>query len=296
MQKQTSYQASTNQTGLLYLVPTPIGNLEDMTFRAIRILKEVQLILAEDTRNSIKLLNHFDIKTSMKSFHEFSTSADLAYYVSLLEDGQDLALISDAGMPMINDPGHPLVQAALEREISVVALPGANAALTALVASGLDCQQFTYYGFFPRATSEQEAVLKLVANRKQTAIFYESPFRVKKAIQAINKYLGGNRQIVLARELTKRYEEFLRGSAEELLSYLNENDIKGECVLMIAGGDSDRLELEEDLSEVLSLPYKEQVELCIEEMGLTSKDAIKEVARRNEVKKQVVYQAYHDLV
>ncbi|WP_124057803.1 16S rRNA (cytidine(1402)-2'-O)-methyltransferase [Vaginisenegalia massiliensis] len=296
MQQQKSYQP--DQTiGALYLVPTPIGNLDDMTYRAVKVLASVDLILAEDTRNSIKLLNHFDIHQPMKSFHEFSRPSDLDYYASLLEAGQQIALISDAGMPLINDPGHPLVQRALAMNLPVIALPGANAALTALVASGLDCRQFTYYGFFPRATKEQKQLLSLVGQRQETAIFYESPFRVKKSVQAIQKELGPQTNLVLARELTKRYEEYLRATAAELLTHLADHELKGECVLLIEGGQGGRSEAEIDdtLTDASDLTWKQQVEALMAAQGLDAKEAIKHVAKQQQVKKQLVYQAYHEL-
>lgn len=299
MQIQTSFikNPTTGQLtkGKLYLVPTPIGNLEDMTFRAINTLKEVALILAEDTRHTIKLLNHFQIETKMRSFHEHSRAHEVTEWVELLESGQDLALVSDAGMPLINDPGHPLVQACLEEAIDIIALPGANAALTALIASGLSSEHFTYYGFFPRATKEQKEVLSLVGSRQETAIFYESPFRIKKAVGAIEKELGPDTPVVVARELTKRYEEYIRGTASELATYLAEHSIKGEIVLMLEGG---QLPAQGNLAQTaaqLELPYKEQVELAMAEDGLSAKDAIKQVAKQLGIKKQDVYQAYHEL-
>ncbi|MGO4939375.1 16S rRNA (cytidine(1402)-2'-O)-methyltransferase [Fundicoccus sp. Sow4_D5] len=299
MQIQTSFIENTRvgltAKGKLYLVPTPIGNLDDMTFRAINTLKEVALILAEDTRHTIKLLNHFNIETKMRSFHEHSRAHEVTEWVELLESGQDLALVSDAGMPLINDPGHPLVQACLEEAIDIVALPGANAALTALIASGLSSEHFTYYGFFPRSMKEQKEVLALVGSRQETAIFYESPFRIKKAVVAIEKELGADTSVVVARELTKRYEEYIRGTAAELAAYLAQQPLKGEIVLMLEGG---QLPPQSNLAEKaaqLELPYKAQVELAMAEDGLSSKDAIKQVAKQLGIKKQDVYQAYHDL-
>lgn len=299
MQIQTSFieqpGADPAEKGKLYLVPTPIGNLDDMTFRAVNTLKEVALILAEDTRHTIKLLNHFTIETKMRSFHEHSRAQEVEEWVQMLEEGHDLALVSDAGMPLINDPGHPLVQACLEKAIDIVALPGANAALTALIASGLSSEHFTYYGFFPRSSKDQKAALSLVGSRQETAIFYESPFRIKKAVAAIEKELGPETLVVVARELTKRYEEYLRGTAVELSAYLAEHPLKGEIVLILEGG---RLPLGGNLAEKavnLDLPYKEQVELLMAEEGLSSKEAIKQVAKQLNIKKQDVYQAYHEL-
>ena len=255
MNQQKSYL---DGNGKLYLVPTPIGNLEDMTFRAIDTLKQVDLILAEDTRRTIKLLNHFEIKQPMMSFHEHSSQNQVIQLIERLVQGENLALVSDAGMPLINDPGHPLVQAAIQHNISVIALPGANAAITALVASGLNAERFTYYGFFPRETKEQKDLTILIGQRNETAIFYESPFRLKKTVKRIAEYLSADTQIVLAREISKQYEEYLRGKLSEILEFLEHNEIKGEFVLLVEGGrgvtvvDSAVIDLE--------LPLKEQVD------------------------------------
>ena len=272
MQKQRSFQADiTNNTGHLYLIPTPIGNLEDMTYRAVRMLQDVELILAEDTRQTVKLLNHFNIQTKMKSFHEHSHPHEIDSFIELLFAGHDIGLVSDAGMPLINDPGHPLVERALQENIKVISLPGANAALTALIASGLSTKCFTYYGFFPRDKKEQV------------------PYRIKQAVAAIEKTLGPHCSLVIARELTKHYEEYLRGDAQELLAYLEEHPLKGEIVLLIEGGG---LETEVDFNQ---LPFKEHVELIMSVQGMIAKDAIKQVAKLRGVKKQEVYNAYHEL-
>ncbi|MBZ6527314.1 16S rRNA (cytidine(1402)-2'-O)-methyltransferase [Aerococcaceae bacterium DSM 111021] len=287
--QQHSFQQQ--EAGILYLVPTPIGNLEDMTFRAVNILKDADIVLAEDTRNTIKLLNHFDIQANLRSFHEHSRSNEVTAWVKELQDGKMIALVSDAGMPLINDPGQPLVQACLEEELSVVALPGANAALTALVASGLPSEQFTYYGFFPRGKSDQKAALEIVGQRDETAIFYESPYRIKQAVAQIVTHLGEDTRVVIGRELTKRYEEYIRGSASEVSNDVQGRELKGECVLLIEGGT-----LEASQEEAVSaLPYKEHVELIMSTKGIQAKDAIKEVAKIREVKKQIVYNDYHDL-
>ncbi|MBS4456133.1 16S rRNA (cytidine(1402)-2'-O)-methyltransferase [Tuanshanicoccus lijuaniae] len=292
MQQQKSFAA--NEQGTLYLVPTPIGNLDDMTFRAVAQLNAVQLILAEDTRHTIKLLNHFHIETAMQSFHEHSPATQVDKYVTMLQQGTDIALVSDAGMPLINDPGHPLVQAVLKAGVSVVSLPGANAALTALVASGLPAERFTYYGFFPRDTKGQRQILTLVGERLETAIFYESPYRVSKSMAVMKKHLHPDTQVVVARELTKQYEEYLRGTLEHVDEWLNGHEIKGECVLLIEGGKA----LESSSESVIdqTLPLHEQVTQYMQAFQVSSKEAIKEVAKVNQVRKQVVYQAYHETV
>ncbi|MFK8243701.1 MULTISPECIES: 16S rRNA (cytidine(1402)-2'-O)-methyltransferase [unclassified Facklamia] len=290
MHLQKSFSA--NEYGKLYLVPTPIGNLEDMTFRAVNQLKAVQLILAEDTRHTIKLLNHFYIDTPMQSFHEHSSNAQVEKYIAMLLQGTDIALVSDAGMPLINDPGHPLVQAALMQKISVVALPGANAALTALVASGLPAERFTYYGFFPRELKGQKQVLALIGERAETAIFYESPYRVAKSIAVMMKYLHQDTQVVVARELTKQYEEYLRGTLIQVNEWVAEHDIKGECVLLIEGGRA--LESSSDKITDQSLSLREQVTQYMQTYQVSSKEAIKEIAKLNQIRKQIVYQEYHE--
>lgn len=289
MIRQESYR--TQDQAALYLVPTPIGNLDDMTYRAVKVLAEVAIVLAEDTRHSIKLLNHFDIKADLHSFHEHSRKLEADHWIKVLSQGSSIALISDAGMPLINDPGHPLVQKALEADIPVIALPGANAALTALVASGLNTERFTYYGFFPRKGSDQEIILESLGQRSETAIFYESPYRIKEAVKQIAKVLGPETPLVIGRELTKRYEEYLRGSAQEVQDYLKGAEIKGECVLLIEGGSlADKAQ--EDLEK---LAYKEHVELLMAQRGISSKEAIKEVAKIHGVKKQAIYSDYHGL-
>lgn len=290
MQKQRSFQQDAlHEFGKLYLIPTPIGNLEDMTYRAVRLLGEVDLLLAEDTRHTIKLLNHFGINTKMQSFHEHSNLHEIDNYIEKLQQGQSIGLVSDAGMPLINDPGHPLVTRVLDADIPVVSLPGANAALTALIASGLSAERFTYYGFFPRDKKEQQNILELIGNHDETALFYESPYRIKQAIQAVIKHLGQEREVVIARELTKSYEEYLRGQALELLTYLEENQLKGEIVLLIEGGGL------KTVANFDHLTYKQHVELLMSSQGLIPKEAIKQVAKLRSVKKQEVYNAFHEL-
>lgn len=292
MQKQMSYRNNSSISGTLYLVPTPIGNLEDITLRALRMLKEVDYILAEDTRQTIKLLNHFDIQTKLYSFHEHSRTTEVDRHIESLQQGQRIALVSDAGMPLINDPGHPLVQAALVEGIAVVALPGANAALTALISSGLATDRFTYYGFFPRQGKEQRELLTIVGTREETAIFYESPYRLKQTIAAMLKIFKSETQVVVAREISKQYEEYLRGNLEELHEYFKANDVKGEIVLLVEGMGN--LVTEEAMINS-DLPLKEQVEQLMADLGLSAKDAIKQVAKNQALRKQDVYQAYHEI-
>lgn len=290
MHIQRSFTAK--DTGTLYLVPTPIGNLEDMTFRSIRILKEeVAVIASEDTRNTQKLLNHFEIGTKQVSFHEHNSQERIPYLLELLENGKSIAQVSDAGMPSISDPGKDLVRAAIEADLPVVSLPGATAGVTALIASGISPQPFLFYGFLPRKSSEQKAVLAELAERKETLIFYESPYRLKKTVASMTEIFGGERRAVLCRELTKLYEEYMRGTLSELNDFFAEHSVKGECCLVIAGNDRPQ----QADSAYAELGVKAHVEHLMAEQGITSKEAIKQVAKLRALKKQTVYRAYHDL-
>lgn len=292
MFQQKSFEAQS--TGTLYLVPTPIGNLEDMTFRAIRILNEVDLIASEDTRNTQKLLNHFEIKTSQISFHEHNSQERIGQLIERLENGSDIAQVSDAGMPSISDPGHDLVVACIESGITVVPLPGANAALTALIASGLSPQPFYFYGFLPRKKKDQLEALEELNQRPETVILYESPHRLKEVLKNMGTVLGDTRKIVLCRELTKRYEEFIRGTLSEVLEWAQTSEIRGEFCLIVEGNSEGSLFPEEDTSWN-TLTIQEHVQLMMEEHNLRSKEAIKEVAKVRELKKQEVYAAYHEI-
>ncbi|NLM68069.1 MAG: 16S rRNA (cytidine(1402)-2'-O)-methyltransferase [Enterococcus sp.] len=287
MQVQMSFKGE--PSGILYLVPTPIGNLEDMTFRSIQILKEVQFIASEDTRNTQKLLNHFEISTPQKSFHEHNYRERIPQMIERLEKGESIAQVSDAGMPSISDPGHELVLACIEAGIKVVSLPGPTAGLTALIASGLMPQPHYFHGFLPRKKKEQQAALESIKNQAATLIFYESPFRIHKTIQMMSTVFGSERQAVICRELTKIHEEYLRGTLQELAAYLAEQPIKGECCLMVAGAS----EIEE-VAEVDAGSLKEQVEELIK-TGKKPSEAIKEIAKRHQLKKQVVYNQYHEI-
>ncbi|MGO2969422.1 MAG: 16S rRNA (cytidine(1402)-2'-O)-methyltransferase, partial [Leuconostoc falkenbergense] len=214
MQQQKSFGSQVY--GTLYLVPTPIGNLGDISARALDTLRDVDLIAAEDTRHTQQLLNHFDIETPQTSFHEHNWQAKIPNLIADLQNGTNVAQVSDAGMPSISDPGKELVAAAVASSIPVVPIPGATAGVTALIASGLVPQPFYFYGFLKRKNSEQLAELQQLSTMKDTIIFYEAPHRLKQTLVNIQKIMGSDRKLVLARELTKRYEEFLRGTASEL--------------------------------------------------------------------------------
>lgn len=220
--------------GTLYLVSTPIGNLEDITVRGIRLLGEVDLIAAEDTRRTRRLLDKYDIKTRMTPLHEHNERKCVPGLLDKLEQGTDMALVSNAGTPNINDPGFIFVREAIARGITVVPIPGANALLTALAASGLPTHRFIYEGFLPRKKGERTRRLEAIAAESRTVIIYESPYRITKLLNEIQEIMP-NRQIVLARELTKIHEEFLRGTPEELIQHYQERKPKGEFTVLIEG-------------------------------------------------------------
>ena len=281
------------QQGCLYLVPTPIGNLDDMTFRSVKILKEVDLILAEDTRNTQKLLNHFEITTKQLSFHEHNTMQRIPQILDMLKSGKKLAQVSDAGMPSISDPGKELVKAAVENNLNVVPLPGANAGITALIASGISPQPFLFYGFLQRKDKLQQAELEDLKNESATLIFYESPYRLNKTVKNIVKVLGPDRKITLARELTKKYEEFVRGTGEQILEWTTNENVRGEFVIIVQGNSNPKKEVEDASWENLSISA--HVQEVINQTKVKPTIAIKQVAKLRGLSKQEVYDIYHNL-
>lgn len=290
--QQKSFETQTS--GTLYLVPTPIGNLEDMTYRAINILKSVDLIASEDTRHTQKLLTHFDIHTKQQSLHEHNILEKTEQMLSFLQKGQSIAQVSDAGMPSISDPGHELVQACIEHNIPVVALPGANAALTALIASGLSPKHFYFHGFLPRKKQEQLALFKDLQVKKETLIFYESPFRLKKTLQAMAEIFHASRQVVICRELTKKHEEYIRGNLFELTEWADKHEIKGECCLLISGilpEEKIETQMKQELPQNMSV--EQQVEWVMANEQLSQKEAIKKVAKQLGKPKQEIYKMIH---
>ena len=220
----------------LYLVPTPIGNLQDITLRALDVLKKADLILAEDTRKSSILLKHFQISSPLQSFHKFNEHKNLAFIVRQLSEGKEIALISDAGTPGISDPGFLLVRECIKNEIEVETLPGATAFVPALVNSGLPGERFCFEGFFPQKKGRNKKMEEL-KEEKRTMIFYESPFRLLKTLELFSTWFGSERKAAVARELTKIHEETVRGSLEELMEYFKEKTIKGEIVIVVEGKD-----------------------------------------------------------
>lgn len=272
-------------------MPTPIGNLEDMTFRAIRIMKEADWIAAEDTRNTKKLCNYFEIETPVTSYHEHNKESSGYKLVEKIKEGAKVALVSDAGMPTISDPGTELVAQAIAEGLTVVPLPGANAALTALIASGILPQPFYYYGFLQRGKKDKKKELELLARQTATIVLYESPHRLKETLSLMLDGLG-DRKMVLCRELTKKYEEFLRGTISEALAWAEAEEVRGEFVLVIEGASRDAIAKEENQWwEGLSI--EEHVEHYISKEEMNSKDAIKQAAKDRGIQKREVYQAYH---
>ncbi|WP_332633232.1 16S rRNA (cytidine(1402)-2'-O)-methyltransferase [Halalkalibacter flavus] len=285
MNQQTSY--SDGVEGTLYLIPTPIGNLEDMTFRAVRMLKEVDVVAAEDTRQTRKLFNHFEIETSLVSYHEHNKKKAGESLIDQMKAGKQVALVSDAGMPAISDPGQDLVQEALKEGMKVISLPGANAAVTSLVASGLSTERFEFVGFLPRQNKQRQAMLEQLKGNQTTLIFYESPHRLKEALEAMFKVFG-NRQISISRELTKKFEEYQRGTLEEAIEWCETGTVKGEFCLVVEGSS----EKEEEDSWWDSLTILQHTNHYIE-LGMPSKEAIKQVARERNIQKRIVYAEYH---
>lgn len=289
---QKSYQDEGKTAGKLYLTATPIGNLEDMTYRAVRVLREVQWIAAEDTRQTRKLLSHFEIQTRLISYHEHNKRASGPELIRLLKSGDSIALVSDAGLPAICDPGEELVRSALEEGIDVVPVPGANAALSALIMSGLPTERFVFLGFLPRERKHLEPALLELKREKGTAICYESPHRVEKLVEAIVSVLGGQRELCLVRELTKKYEESIRGKAEELLERLKEVPPQGEYVVLIGGATADADEDSTEGTWWKELSPEEHVH-HYEQQGMTPKEAIKQAASDRGLPKRELYNQIH---
>lgn len=288
MKSQKSSQHE--QGSCLYLVATPIGNLEDMTMRALRILKEVDIIAAEDTRNTRKLCNYFDIQTPLISYHEHNLEVGGEKLLALLREGKSVALVSDAGLPCISDPGADIAAKAIAEDFAVVPIPGANAALTALIASGITPQPFYFFGFLNRNKKDRREQLEKLSKREETLLFYEAPHRLKETLKDLHLVLG-NRQITLARELTKKFEEFLRGSIEEAIEWASTNEIRGEFCVVVEGNTSGEIEEEDNYWTDLTL--EQHVNYIIEETQVSSKEAIKEVAKLRGLSKRDVYNDYH---
>ena len=276
-------------SGKLYLCATPIGNLEDITLRVLRTLKEVDLIAAEDTRNSIKLLNHFEIKTPMTSYHEYNKIEKGQKLVDKLLEGQNIALITDAGTPGISDPGEELVKMCYEAGITVTSLPGAAACITALTISGLSTRRFAFEAFLPSDKKERQEVLAELAEETRTMIIYEAPHRLVKTLKELGQVLGEDRRLTVCRELTKKHETAFTTTFAEAVSYYEENEPKGECVLVAEGKSREMIRREEQGKwEQTSIP--EHMEYYLNQ-GMEKKEAMKCVAKDRGIGKRDVYKA-----
>lgn len=274
--------------GTLYLCATPIGNLEDMTFRAVRMLQEVDLIAAEDTRNSIKLLNHFEIKTPMTSYHEYNKIDKGYYLVRRLLEGEDIALITDAGTPGISDPGEELVKMCQEAGITVTALPGAAACITALTISGLGTRRFAFEAFLPSDKKERQEVLEELKNETRTTILYEAPHRLVRTLKLLEETLG-DRKISICRELTKKHETVFATTLREAVAYYEEHAPKGECVIVLEGRSREEMQ-KEATAKWEEMSIEAHMEHYLSE-GMDKKEAMKKVAKDRGVSKRDIYQA-----
>ncbi|MEC1154608.1 16S rRNA (cytidine(1402)-2'-O)-methyltransferase [Cytobacillus horneckiae] len=289
MQQQKSFN-NEEEKGILYLVPTPIGNLEDISFRAIRMMKEADFIAAEDTRNTKKLCNYFEIETPVISYHEHNKESSGQKIIEKLKSGQKIALVSDAGMPTISDPGYELVISAVAEQLTVVPLPGANAAMTALIASGIQTQPFYFYGFLERQKKNKKKELQELSRLSSTIILYESPHRLKETLKLMIEHMG-DRKIVLCRELTKKYEEFIRGTITEAIAWAENDEVRGEFCLILEGATE--VIPEEGDAWWNELSIAEHVNYYMEEKELKSKEAIKQTAVDRDLNKREVYRIYH---
>jgi 16S rRNA (cytidine1402-2'-O)-methyltransferase len=280
------------KTGILYLVATPIGNLEDMTYRAVRILQEADLIAAEDTRNSIKLLNHFEIQTPMTSYHEFNKYDKAEVLIQKLLAGESIALITDAGTPGISDPGEVLVEKCYQAGVTVVPVPGACAAVNALIASGQPTRRFAFEAFLPAEKKERKEILTSLAQETRTMVLYEAPHRLKKTLEELLDALG-DRELTVCKELTKKHETFLKTTIEQAVSYFAENEPRGEYVLIIKGKSMAELK-EEQAADWEKYTIEEHLRLYMED-GFSKKEAIKKVAQDRNVAKRDIYRQAMEL-
>ena len=272
-------------SGNLYLVATPIGNLEDITLRALKILKEVDLIAAEDTRNTLKLLNHFGISKPLISYHRHNEEIKCDNLITKLQDGENIAIVSDAGTPGISDPGEIIVKKAIENNIKIIPIPGACAAINALICSGLDTRQFTFLGFLPLNKKLRKEKLEEIKNKKDTVILYEAPHKLKNTLQDLQNILD-NRQVVLARELTKIHEEFIYGTIDEIIE--KADNLKGEMIILIEGISMTFSSAENELN---SLSFDEHFEYY-KNLGFDKKEIIKKIAKDRGLNKNKVYMKF----
>lgn len=273
-------------SGILYICGTPIGNLEDITLRSLKILKEVNLIAAEDTRHTLKLLNHYQINTKVTSYYEYNKFKKAPYLVEILKNGQDIALVSDAGMPGISDPGYVLIDLALKNNIKIIPVPGVSALITALVVSGLPTDKFVFEGFLPRKIKERKRYFKSIENEERTIIFYETPHRLKKALKDMLEILG-DRKVVIARELTKLYEEIIRGKLSQVLTEISTKEVKGEITLIVQGGIKKKENSGTDflIKECIIEEYLKK----LKNQGYSNKEIIKITQEKLNIPKNLIY-------
>lgn len=272
-----------NTRGRLYICATPIGNLEDITIRVLNTLKEADLIAAEDTRHTLKLLNHYEINKPLTSYHEHNRAKKGIELIDKLIDGQSIALVSDAGMPGISDPGEDIIKLCIENDIEVEVLPGASAVVTALVASGLSTEKFSFEGFLDRNKKKRRKRLERIKGDDRTLIFYESPHRLMDTLKDMKEILS-DRYMVVARELTKKYEEIIRGNVSDIIYHFKTNPLKGEFVILLEGGNPG----EDEDSSFQDLSIEEHI-LFYMDKGLSKKEAVKEVAKIRNVSKREIY-------
>lgn len=273
--------------GMLYLCATPIGNLEDVTLRVLRILKEADVIAAEDTRQTIKLLNHYEIKTPLVSYHEHNKIEKTPVLVGRMLQGEKVALVTDAGTPAISDPGEELVRACFEAGVEVTSLPGAAAVITAVTLSGMSARRFTFEGFLPVDKKERTAVLERFKNSTCTTVFYEAPHRLRKTLRLFLETVGGERKVAVCKELTKKHEAALHFTLEEAVNYFDGTEPKGEFVLVIEGADGEALKKKEQ-EQWRELPLEEHMKRYLD-MGMEKKEVMKQVAKDRGVPKREVY-------
>jgi 16S rRNA (cytidine1402-2'-O)-methyltransferase len=274
--------AEPKRQGVLYVVATPIGNLEDITYRAVRVLREAELIACEDTRQTRKLLDHYNIATPLVSYHEHNEAARAEELLRKLEQGTMVAQVSDAGMPGISDPGYRVIKLAIERGIAVVPIPGASALVTALVGSGLPTDAFEFHGFLPAKAGQRRTMLEGFRHCRHTIVVYEAPHRIREALEDIAATLGSNRPVVVARELTKIHEEFIRGSVAGVLERLKARELKGEITLLIGAAHSMP-------GEVESKPLQVRLQEIMTAQQLDEKSALKALAKERGLSKSEVY-------
>ena len=279
---ESKRMAEQKNPGTLYVVATPIGNLEDISYRAVRVLKEADLIACEDTRHTAKLLNHYGIDKPTVSYHEHNEAARAEELVDKLEQGLNIAQVSDAGMPGISDPGYRVIKLAIERGIQVVPIPGASALVSALAASGLPTDSFQFLGFLPARSGERRTLLESVRDARQTTVVYEAPHRIAETMKDIVELLGAERPVVLARELTKVHEEFIRGSAADVLQRVQKHELKGEMTLLI--GKSERVAAPTARKDIAS-----RVQEIMREGSVDENTALKVVAKELGVSKSEAY-------